>query len=82
MLRIIRTPEKSDGFGRVRTRELGYKRPAYLRNISHLPLFCRLHHLPPDVACILALAVFLASTLLWYGVGGRKVGMVGSRWPA
>ena len=28
MLKIIRTPEKSNGFGRVRTRELGYQRPA------------------------------------------------------
>ena len=28
MLRIIRTPEKSNGFGRVRTRKLGYQWPA------------------------------------------------------
>ena len=28
LLRIIRKTEKSNGFGRVRTRELGYQRPA------------------------------------------------------
>ena len=28
MVRIIRAPEKFNGFGRVRTRELGYRRPA------------------------------------------------------
>ena len=32
MLRIIRKPEKSNGFGRVRTRELGYQRPRYSDN--------------------------------------------------
>ena len=48
-----------------------------------LPLFCRLHNLPPDVACILALVVFLALTFHRYGVGRRNVGSGGgSRWSA
>ena len=38
MLRIIRTPEKSNGFGRVRTREFGYQRPACLP-LAHRRLF-------------------------------------------
>ena len=42
----------------------------------HLPLFCCLHHLPPDVACILALVLFLAVPFRRYGVGGRNVGSV------
>jgi len=46
-------------------------------SVYHVPLFCRLHHLPPDVAFILAFVVFLAVPFRRHGVGGRNVGSVG-----
>jgi hypothetical protein len=38
LLRIF-SPQKSEGFGRVRTRELGYQRPARAPKQLTLPMF-------------------------------------------